>query len=101
MPHRTPKIAVFPGQFDPITNGHLDIVNRGVKLFDQLIDGLHHVGRKIVRHRLITRHSRQPCDVADAVQEIATDTSRIEVQESAFGRKVLEDGNAPVPLVLH
>jgi pantetheine-phosphate adenylyltransferase len=37
MPTRTPKIAVFPGQFDPITNGHLDIVNRGVKLFDQLI----------------------------------------------------------------
>jgi pantetheine-phosphate adenylyltransferase len=29
--------AVFPGQFDPITNGHLDIIRRGVKLFDQLI----------------------------------------------------------------
>jgi len=29
--------AVFPGQFDPITNGHLDLIRRGVKLFDELI----------------------------------------------------------------
>lgn len=33
-PHR---VAVFPGQFDPITNGHLDVIQRGVKLFDELI----------------------------------------------------------------
>ena len=31
------KIAVFPGQFDPITNGHLDVIRRGVALFDELI----------------------------------------------------------------
>src|ERR1700678_4222953 len=32
-----PKIAVFPGQFDPVTNGHLDVIRRGVLLFDELI----------------------------------------------------------------
>lgn len=31
------KRGVFPGQFDPITNGHLDIIRRGVRLFDELI----------------------------------------------------------------
>jgi pantetheine-phosphate adenylyltransferase len=31
------KIGVFPGQFDPITNGHLDVIKRGVTLFDELI----------------------------------------------------------------
>ena len=31
------KIAVFPGQFDPITLGHLDVIRRGVVLFDELI----------------------------------------------------------------
>lgn len=28
---------MFPGQFDPITNGHLDVIRRGVTLFDELI----------------------------------------------------------------
>ncbi len=31
------KIAVYPGSFDPVTNGHLDIVERGAGLFDKLI----------------------------------------------------------------
>jgi len=37
MSQSLPKIAVFPGQFDPITNGHLDVIRRGVGLFDELI----------------------------------------------------------------
>lgn len=32
-----PKIAVFPGTFDPLTNGHLDVIDRGHRLFDRLI----------------------------------------------------------------
>ena len=31
------KKAIFPGSFDPITLGHLDIVNRGITLFDEVI----------------------------------------------------------------
>ncbi|MBI4418717.1 MAG: pantetheine-phosphate adenylyltransferase [Ignavibacteriales bacterium] len=31
------KIAIYPGTFDPITNGHLDILDRAVKLFDKVI----------------------------------------------------------------
>ncbi|HPC77526.1 MAG TPA: adenylyltransferase/cytidyltransferase family protein, partial [bacterium] len=31
------KRAVYPGSFDPITNGHIDIIRRSVKLFDELI----------------------------------------------------------------
>ena len=31
------KIAVYPGSFDPITNGHLDIIKRGAKAFDKII----------------------------------------------------------------
>ena len=31
------RIAVYPGTFDPVTNGHLDIIKRAVKLFDKVI----------------------------------------------------------------
>ena len=31
------RIAIYPGSFDPVTNGHLDIIKRGLKLFDRII----------------------------------------------------------------
>jgi pantetheine-phosphate adenylyltransferase len=31
------KLAVYPGSFDPITNGHLDLLERGLKIFDRII----------------------------------------------------------------
>lgn len=34
------RIAVYPGSFDPITNGHLDIIRRASKLYDRLIVGV-------------------------------------------------------------
>ena len=34
------KIAIYPGSFDPITNGHIDLVRRASKLFDQVIVGI-------------------------------------------------------------
>ena len=34
-------IAIYPGSFDPVTNGHLDIANRAAALFDELIIGVY------------------------------------------------------------
>ncbi len=31
------KIAIYPGSFDPVTNGHLDMIERGLKIFDKII----------------------------------------------------------------
>ena len=31
------KVAIYPGSFDPITNGHLDVLNRATKIFDKVI----------------------------------------------------------------
>ncbi|MBN1614852.1 MAG: pantetheine-phosphate adenylyltransferase [Deltaproteobacteria bacterium] len=31
------KIAIYPGSFDPMTNGHLDMIKRGLRMFDELI----------------------------------------------------------------
>ena len=34
------SIAIYPGSFDPVTNGHLDLIERGEKMFDLLIVGV-------------------------------------------------------------
>ncbi len=47
--------AIFPGSFDPITNGHLDVVSRGIKLFDELIIA---VGRSPIKNQLFTPEER-------------------------------------------
>jgi len=32
-----PRIAIYPGSFDPLTNGHVDIIERGARIFDRII----------------------------------------------------------------
>ena len=36
-PKNAPSIAIYPGTFDPITNGHIDIINRALNLFDTVL----------------------------------------------------------------
>ena len=48
-------IAVYPGTFDPITNGHLDIVTRASKLFDKIIIGVYEKSNK---HLVFTAEER-------------------------------------------
>ena len=47
--------AIFPGSFDPITNGHLDVVRRGIKLFDELVIA---VGRSPIKNQLFSPEER-------------------------------------------
>ena len=42
MPRPKQLVAVYPGTFDPITNGHSDLVNRAVRMFDQVILAVAH-----------------------------------------------------------
>ncbi len=37
MPDSLARVAIYPGTFDPITNGHIDIINRAAPLFDKVI----------------------------------------------------------------
>lgn len=39
-------IAVYPGSFDPVTNGHIDIATRAAKLFDKLVIGVYNTPDK-------------------------------------------------------
>ena len=37
MVEKRERIAIYPGSFDPLTNGHMDIIERGLKIFDKVI----------------------------------------------------------------
>jgi pantetheine-phosphate adenylyltransferase len=50
-----PDIAVYPGSFDPITNGHLDLIQRGLKIFDRIIVA---VARNPIKKSLFSTEER-------------------------------------------
>src|SRR5439155_21134292 len=49
------RVAIYPGSFDPPTNGHLDIVDRGSRLFDRVVIG---VGRNPSKKTVFTAEER-------------------------------------------
>lgn len=49
------RIALFPGTFDPITIGHLDIINRSLSLFDKLVIG---IGRNASKVAMFSEEQR-------------------------------------------
>jgi pantetheine-phosphate adenylyltransferase len=65
------KRALFPGSFDPFTNGHLDIVERGHSLFDELIIG---IGENSTKTSLFTLQAR-----VDAIQKSVSHLSTVRV----------------------
>ena len=40
--NRPDRVAIYPGSFDPLTNGHVDIILRGARLFDRIVVGILH-----------------------------------------------------------
>jgi pantetheine-phosphate adenylyltransferase len=36
------RVAIYPGSFDPVTNGHIDIVERGLRIFDKIVVAILH-----------------------------------------------------------
>jgi pantetheine-phosphate adenylyltransferase len=55
MPELSPRIAVYPGSFDPVTLGHLNVIERASRLFDRLVVG---VGVNIEKNPLFTPEER-------------------------------------------
>jgi pantetheine-phosphate adenylyltransferase len=49
------RVAVYPGSFDPLTNGHVDIILRGARLFDRIIVA---ILRNAEKHPLFTAEER-------------------------------------------
>jgi pantetheine-phosphate adenylyltransferase len=60
------KLGIYPGSFDPLTNGHLDIITRGHTLFDQLIVA---VGQNPNKKNLFSAEERMEM-IQDVVIEV-------------------------------
>ncbi len=69
---RSETIAFYPGSFDPITNGHVGIVTRGLRVFDRVIIGLL---RNISKTPLFDLEER-----ADLTRRVFADQPRVEVR---------------------
>lgn len=65
------RIAVCPGSFDPITNGHMDIVHRGLCVFDKIIIA---IGHNPLKRDLFTTEEK-----AEMIRASVGDNPRIEV----------------------
>ena len=65
------NIAIYPGSFDPITNGHLDMIIRSSKLFDKVIVLIANNPNKVCRFSLTSR--------VRMIKEATKDISNVEV----------------------
>jgi pantetheine-phosphate adenylyltransferase len=63
--------AVYTGSFDPITNGHIDVIKRGAKLFDKLVVGVLNNSVKIPLFSLEER--------VNIIREVVSDLDNVEV----------------------
>lgn len=65
-----PRICLFPGTFDPVTLGHVDIINRAIPLFDKIIVG---IGLNTAKAPMFTAEQR-----LNWIEEIYKDETRVE-----------------------
>ena len=66
------RLAIFPGTFDPVTNGHLDVIRRGAKLFDQLVVA---VGENPEKKSLLDQTER-----LSILREVVSDLDNVTVE---------------------
>ena len=88
------RIGVYPGTFDPITRGHMDIIRRGAKLVDRLVIGVTTNPSKSPMFTLDERMAivrREVEDLSGAIDVVAFDSLLMDFAESQ-GAKVIVRG---------
>ena len=65
------KVAIYPGSFDPITNGHVDLIKRGMRIFDEIIILIAHNPNKVYLFSIEER--------MEMIREIFSDTKEVRV----------------------
>ncbi len=68
-----PVTAIYPGSFDPVTNGHLDLIARAAMIFDQLIVG---VAKNLEKEALFTVRER-----VEMLEAVTFEWKNVEVEQ--------------------
>ncbi len=66
-----PRVAVYPASFDPITNGHVDLITRATRLFDRVIVA---VGKNVAKSGLFSLDER-----IEMIEDAVSDLERVDI----------------------
>ena len=69
-----PRVAVCPGSYDPVTNGHLDIITRASRVFDKVMVGV--VNQPVRKQKTLFTGEERRAFLAEAVAGSGSRTSR-------------------------
>lgn len=75
MTHNSPRTAICPGSYDPVTNGHLDIIGRASRLFDRVVVGV--VNKPMRKSATLFTAEERKAFIEDATVELGNVEVRI------------------------
>ena len=88
------RSAVYAGSFDPITNGHVDIVQRSMQVFDQVIVAVAFNPPMAIRRRGILQTEHLQVEMEDDAKELATEAAQLFLDRGRRARAVVVRGDA-------
>lgn len=85
------KIAIYPGSFDPITNGHIDLIHRASKLFDTVIIGITQNSKKTsflsIEERIFA--AQEALQTIDNIEVLGFDTLLVDFAKKQNAQVIL------------
>ena len=77
MSDGNPRIAICPGSYDPVTNGHLDIITRASNVFDKVVVGV--VNQPVRKQKTLFTGEERRAFLTDAISELGLENVQVEV----------------------
>src|SRR5436190_9718023 len=68
MSNESPRVAVCPGSYDPVTNGHLDVITRAARVFDKVVVGV--VNSPVRKQKTLFTAEERKRFIEDATAEL-------------------------------